>query len=284
MSLIGTRRSTVNKRRKGKLAVILPWLRRFGVALVVLIALGWTGAWFFLSDADTKTADWIEGKTLQVTANMGFTVEEILVEGRVNSDAAVLKAIINVKKGDPLFAFNPTEAKDLVERVAWVKHAHVERRFPGTIYIGLQERVPLAIWQKDKKLTLIDQEGAAITSDHLSRFKDLIVVIGDGAPEQAPEMLANLKAEEILHERVKSAIWVGKRRWDLVLKSNVTVKLPEDDMELAMRRLAFAQEEDRLLDKDITSIDLREPERIVIRTRPGAVQEYKAGLKTGNNI
>lgn len=284
MSLIGTRRSTVNKRRKGKLAFVFPWLKRFGISIIVLVILGWAGSWFFLSDADTATADWINGKTLKITSSMGFSVEDILVEGRVNSDIEVLKAIINVKKGDPLFAFNPTEAKDLVERVAWIKHAHVERRFPDTIYIELHERQPLALWQKDKKLSLLDESGEVITAQGLSKFKNLIIVIGKEAPEKAPALFGDLRAEEVLYSRTKSASWVGNRRWDLKLKSGVTVKLPEEDVGLALRRLSVAQEQDGLLDRDLTAVDLREAERIVVRTRPGAVQEYKASVKTGNNI
>lgn len=284
MSLIGTRRSTVNRRRKGKLAFILPWLKRFGAALVVLVALGWLGSWFFLSDADTRTSDWIEGKVLTVTADMGFAVNDILVEGRVNSDIEVLKALINVKKGDPLFAFNPTEAKELVERVAWVEHAHVERRFPDTIYIELHERQPLALWQKNKKLSLLDQNGEVITTQGLSKFKDLIIVIGKDAPEKAPALFGDLRAEDVLYERTKSVSWVGNRRWDMKLKSGITVKLPEEDVCFALRRLASAQEEDGLLDRDLSAIDLRESGRIVVRTRPGAVQEYKASVKAGNNI
>ncbi|MCB1531793.1 MAG: FtsQ-type POTRA domain-containing protein [Alphaproteobacteria bacterium] len=284
MALIGTRRQTINKRRKGKLAVVLPWLKRFGVLLAILVALGWLGSWFFLSDADTATADWIENKTLKITANMGFTVENILVEGRVHSDADVLKAIINVKRGDPLFSFNPAEAKALVERVAWVKSARVERRFPNTIYIELTEREPLALWQKDKKLSVLDQKGEVITSSGLSPFKDLIIVLGGQAPAHAPALFADLKAEPLIYERTKSVSWVGNRRWDVQLKSGVSVKLPEEDIGYALRRLAAAQEQDNLLDKDLSAIDLREAGRIVVRTRPGAVQEYKASVKAGSNI
>ncbi len=284
MSVIGKRKNTVNKRRKGKLAFVLPWLRRFGMSIVVLIGLLWVGSWFFLSEADTRTADWIGQKTLNITADMGFVVDDILVEGRMNTDPNVLHALINVKKGDPLFSFDPTEAKALVERVDWVKRARVERRLPDTIYINIEERAPLALWQKNKKLSLLDSEGEVITAEGLSLFKDLIVITGEGAPAQAPSLIGDLKAESALFERAKSAAWIGERRWDVTLSSGVVVRLPEQDVGLALRRLAFAQEEDKLLDKDLKSIDLREQDRIVVRTRPGAVQEYKAGLKTGNNI
>lgn len=55
--------------------------------------------------------------------------------------------------------------------------------------------------------------------------------------------------------------------------------MPESDLGLNLRRLAQVQEENGLLDQDITAVDMRESDRISIRTKPGQVQEYKASLK-----
>jgi cell division protein FtsQ len=280
----GNHRYTQNKRRQGHLAVVLPWLRRFGIMLVCSAVMAWAGAWFFMSGADARTAQWAKHKALELSARMGFTIENILVEGRVYTDADILRAVINVQPQDPLFSFDPAEAKALIERIGWVRHAHVERRLPGTIYIVIDERKPVALWQKDKKLSLIDSEGQVITTEGLGRFKDLLVVVGEDAPQNAPAFVANLSAEVSLLQRARAAQRIGSRRWDLVLDKDITVNLPEEDVGLALRRLALAQQEDGLLDKEITNIDLREPDRMIVRTRPGAVQEYKAGLKPGDDI
>lgn len=280
----GTRRSALNRRRKGLLAVILPWARRFGLVLGAVALVLWGGAWFFLSDADERTSAWGREKTLAVTAGLGFTVKEVLIEGRTYSDPETIKALVNVRKGDPLFAFNPAGAKALIEKISWIRTAHVERRLPGTIYIRVRERKPLALWQKDGKLRLLDEQGEVIVSGGMERFKSLTIVIGDDAPQNAPALLSDLAAEPLLYERTKAAQRVSGRRWDLTLDGDVRVKLPEDDQGLALRRLALAQEEEQLLDKDVTSVDLREADRMIIRTRPGAVREYKAGVNPGSDI
>lgn len=260
-------------------AVVVSWLKQFGKVTAILIFIGWLGAWFFLSDADTRSVEWTKEAALGTTVDMGFKIENILVEGRVNTDVDVLKGLLNAEKGDPLFAFNPREARDLVERIAWIRSARVERRWPDTVYVELEERRPLALWQKDKKLKLIDERGDVITDYNLARFEDLIVVVGDRAWAQAPVFLAVLAAEPEIEKRVESASWIGNRRWDLKLKEGTVVKLPENDTDFALRRLAMAHAEDNLLDLDVKAIDLREPEKIVIRSAPGEAQEYKAGLK-----
>ncbi len=288
MALTGTRKKTLQKKRRGKRAVFLVRVKRFGLIFGAFVLTLWVGAWLHFSDSFTKAAHWTKQEIITASADLGFVTQNILVEGRVNTDADVLRALINVGKGDPLFSFDPSEAQSLIERIAWVRSAHVERQLPGTIYIGLEERRPLALYQESKKLSLLDERGDVITRDGLSKFKDLVIVMGKGSPERAPGFFKNLEAEPVLFERARSAKWIDERRWDLRMAGGAVVKLPEGDLGLALRRLAVAQEDDGLLDKGLASIDLREADRIVVRTKPGAVQEYKAGYvagsKSGNNI
>lgn len=287
---VGTRKSAYqNRRRKGLLAVMLPWFKRFGLVTAAMFAVIWLGAWFFLSDADTRASNWVGNKTVMTMASLGFEVENVLIEGRVYSDPEILKAIINTQKGDPLFGFDPVEAKTSIEKIAWVESAHVERRLPNTIYIKLVERKPLALLQKDKKLSLIDVQGEVIPTNTMQPFKEMVIVMGEGAPPNAAEILYTLHAEPEIFNRIESIGFIAERRWDVIMKNAMRVKLPEHDVGLAVRRLAKAQKEDGILDKDLTGIDLRDPQRMIVRTKPGASREYQSGLtkanaKSGNNI
>ena len=231
-----------------------------------------------------RAKNWIGNKTVEAGAGMGFAVNNVLVEGRVYTDPAVLKAAINAEKGDPLLAFDPGLLQGRLKKLNWVRDAHVERRMPDTLYIGLVEKKPLALWQENGVLELLDEEGAPITKDDLGRFRELVIVMGDGAPAQAPALIKNLKAEPDILHRLKAAKWMGKRRWDLVFKNEVTARLPEGETGLALRRLAVAIKENSLLDKNIVSVDLREEGRMIVQTAPGAAQDYEAGVKTGSNI
>ncbi len=258
------------------------WARRFGIAAGAAVFVIWLGAWVVLSGAAQRTGIWTQQQLYELAAAGGFAVENILVEGRFHSDPDVLRALINIERGDPLFAFDPAEAKEMIERISWVRMAHVERRLPDTIYIGLIEREPVALWQSKRKVRVIDADGVTLTDRDLAPYKDLILLVGEDAPAHVAALLPLLAAEPVLQARVEAAGWVGERRWDLTLKNGITVRLPEEDPGFALRRLAKAQEEDGLLDKDITVVDMRLPDRITVRTKPGAVQEYKAGLEGGD--
>ncbi len=267
-----------------KLSAAAILARRIGLRVGIVTLALWVGSWIWLSGSIGKAHEWSSQKIISASADMGFTVQNIMVEGRINSDSDILLGVINAQKGDALFSFNLEQMSARLEEITWVKSARVERRLPDTLYIGLQERRPMALLQKNKKLSLIDEDGAFLSDRNLKKFNDLVIIAGKDAPARAPELLEVLAAEPVLQKRVESASRIGARRWDLKMNNGVAVRLPENDMGLAIRRLALAQEKDGLLDKDILGLDLRKNDRIIIRTRPGKVQEYKASYKPGNDI
>ncbi|MGQ0526491.1 MAG: cell division protein FtsQ/DivIB [Alphaproteobacteria bacterium] len=284
----GTRRSTIVKRRQGKLAVIIPWLKRFGVGVGGALLIAWLGVWLWMSGFVNTAAVWSHEEILALSSRAGFRVENIMVENRIRTDAAALMAIINTEKGAPLFSFNPAAAKEQIEKINWVESAQVERRWPNTIYINLQEREPVALWQSHKKLHLIDKEGTVITSEAVESFPDLIIVMGENAPAHIEDLMNGLMADEALHERVASAKWIGDRRWDLNLHNKAVIRLPETEIKAALELLSGMQEKEHILDKDIVSIDLREPGRMSVEPASGNVVNYKNAIDknpgAGNNI
>lgn len=232
-----------------------------------------------MSNASTHFANWVEEGILEITSTAGIETKNIYIEGRQYVDVDALKAIIDTDKGDPLLAFDPDQIKARIEKLSWVRSAQVERRLPDTIYIKLEERQPMALWQRDKRLSLIDGEGVILTEHNLESFKNYIILTGKEAPLRSVFLLELLKAEPVLYEKTEAATLVSNRRWDIKLKGDITVKLPESETALALRRLVSMHEEEGLMDKDIQVIDMRDPQRITVRTKPGALQEYKAGYQ-----
>lgn len=238
----------------------------------------YAGMWLVQTGILDRAGHRMQNKMLEASADAGFAVKNILVDGRHYTDAGTILAMLNLEKGDPIFALKPSEAQDMIEKLSWVKTAHVERRLPDTIYIKLTERKPMALWQRNKRLSLVDAEGVVLTDQNLARFKNLMIVVGDDAPKQAAALLTMLAAEPTVMERVEAATLISGRRWDLKLKSGAEVKLPEEELGLALRKLAVNHEEEQILDKDVVSIDVRDEGRITVRTKPGAAQDLQKDL------
>jgi cell division protein FtsQ len=186
-----------------------------------------------------------------------------------------------MEKGDPVFAFDPQEARKMIEKISWVKKARVERRLPDTIYVGLEERNPMALWQKDGRPVLVDDEGEILSEGNPVDFRGLIMVYGRDAPQNAGELLELLAAEPELKQQVRSAARISGRRWNLRLENGIKILLPEKDMGLALRRMMQAHEEGSLLDKDIVNIDLRKADRLIVRPRKGRAHTWQSGGQSG---
>ena len=199
------------------------------------------------------------------TAKTGFSVREIFVEGRFETPRKSLLKALRLERGAPILAFDPQAARERVEALPWVRQAVIERQLPDVVHLQLNERHPMALWQRGGKFTLIDTNGELIPLKDVSNYTNLIVVIGKDAPRHAAVLFEVLATEPKLASRVKAAVRVGARRWNLHLNNKIKIQLPEDDPGAAWSHLAELNQKHTLLARNLISVDLRLADRIVIR-------------------
>ena len=204
------------------------------------------------------------------TAASGLRVTDVLIEGRANTPEPLLRAAIGVSKGDPILGFSLEQARARIETLSWVEHATVERRLPGTVVVFLQERAPFAIWQNQGKFVLVDRAGQIVANQDISQFHKLPLIVGTGAPAAAAELLDALTERPALGEKVSASVRVGERRWNLRVANGIDVMLPEGHVAVALDRLVQLQHEHAVLERPLAAIDLRLPDRLVLRPRAEA--------------
>jgi len=258
-------------RRPARLATILGGLGALGLLPAILFATPW-GA--------HRLASW-ENSALVGSADLGLRINEIYVEGRSRTPADKLVEALGLKRGDPILGIDLAAAKHQIEALAWVKSAVIERRLPGVLYVSLQERDPIAIWQNKGVFTLVDREGMPVP-DSLDNYPGLLLVVGEDAPVNAAELIETLQSEPDLMSRVKAAQRVGNRRWNIKLDDLDTgceVRLPEEGTEDAWHHLAQLDHDNGLLKQKLSIIDLRLPDRLVVKSEPDPAAEAAAALR-----
>lgn len=254
---------------------------RYGTAAILMAALDGSGFWLWKSGLAARSYGWTIERVLKVTADLGLKVGDVLVEGRNETRSQALLVALGVKRGAPLLGVDLAAAKARLEALPWVRTASIERRWPQLLYVKIEERTPLALWQGKSAIKLIDREGKVIEGADVHRFASLPMVVGEGAASQAPGFLEILVKEPTLARRVQAAIWVGNRRWNLRLADGIDVRLPEAAPEEALVRLVDYEAKERLFERDIVMIDLRLPDRVIVRLSPDAAQrERKPGKNT----
>jgi len=203
-----------------------------------------------------------------ISAFAGLRVRDIAFEGRANTPEPLIRAALGVNKDDPILGFSLERARERIETLSWVEHATVERRLPDTVVVNIQERRPFAIWQNDGKFVLIDRAGQIVAHQDVAHFRGLPLVVGPGAPPSAAVLIDALTARPGLQQHVVAAVRVSERRWNLRLNNGADVMLPEGHESVALDRLMQLQQDHDLLDRPLVAIDMRLPDRLVLRPRP----------------
>ena len=239
---------------------------KIGLPLVIVAALGAAGLWFVVSGEGARIADNAKATALALSARAGLRVDNVLLSGRNRLSRASVERAVSIRRGMPIMAFDPQAAKTRLEKLTWIRSATVERRLPDTIYIAIDERRPLALWQFKRRLALIDEEGVIIIRSKLSPYRDLPLVVGEDAPRHAAKLIAILRSHRRLATELHALVRVSNRRWNLNFKNGVIARLPEKGTARAVATLARLVHRERLLDRDVVMIDLRFTDRLVVRT------------------
>jgi cell division protein FtsQ len=242
-------------------------------ALATVVGIGAGAAVLWNSGGADRLEDFahdLRAGALTTTARAGLAIADVVVEGRERTAARDVLAVLDARRGAPILAFDPHAAKIELETLPWVRRAAVERRLPDTIHVRLEERVPLALWQTRGRFHVIDVEGREIAGVDPGRFARLVVVVGDDAPPHAAALIALLDTEPAMRARIAAAVRVGARRWNLNLDNGVVVNLPETNAGAAYERLAQLARDNALVERDLVSVDLRLPDRLILRAREAA--------------
>jgi cell division protein FtsQ len=270
----GKKQPATRRRSQPRKRVVPVWRRRsavVGIAMVLIAAAAAYGWWAWRDGVPHRLADDARQALMQRSLALGFRVNEVFVEGRKNTPAVALRKALAVERGAPILFVDLAAARERLLALPWVSEVSVERVLPDTVVVHLVERRPMALWQQDGRFALIDDTGTVVERDNLGRFSDLIVIVGDErAAGQATGLLATLATEAELRERVTAAIHVSGRRWNLRFANGVSVQMPEENLAHGWRRLAEYDRRHGLLGLGLATVDLRLPDRVVVRPSPAA--------------
>lgn len=257
------REKTAKKRRdalKRKMQFI-------GGAVMGVVVVG-GGSLFWYSGALARSYAAISSHFFQATVQAGFAVNSLHVEGRNRTPMNEILQALSVKKGDPILELSLSEMRDKLKAIQSVADAAVERSLPGALYVRIIEREPAALWQSKGTISLVDDQGVVMQGIDVTPYQHLPLIVGEGAPAHVAELMEILKNAPEIAQQYASAIRVGDRRWNIRLKGNIELKLPEEDAANALLKLVSMNKEQQILERDITVIDMRIPDRVFIKLSP----------------
>ena len=252
---------------------------RLGVTATVLVLLGSAGLGIVKGGHVDELTTALSDTRNALANSVGFRITAVTINGRKQLTQDEVLAIGGVNGRSSLLFLDAAVVRDKLNANPWIAEANVLKLYPGQLQIDITERSAFALWQQDRRLAVIAEDGAVLEPYVSRRFTSLPLVVGKGAQARAKDFLALLDRYPQVRSVTKAVIFVGERRWNLRLKDGLDVRLPENDVGNALAALSKFDKEDRLFSRDIVAIDMRLPDRLTVRLSEDAAKARDEAFK-----
>ena len=199
----------------------------------------------------------------------GFAVTRVELRGlnRMQPSTVTKAALDQPTLAMPLIDLDAIRGR-LME-FKWVKEARVHRRLPDTLVVEIEERVPAAVWQHNRRLQLVDLEGVELEPVRPDAMPDLPLVVGPGAQHRIASLGALVEAAPQVKEVLGGATWISGRRWDVRFKTGETLSLPEGQEQAgaALKRFMEMNARRQLLGGNFLRFDMRIDGKMIVQLR-----------------
>ncbi|MCG5235437.1 cell division protein FtsQ/DivIB [Xanthobacter oligotrophicus] len=256
-------------------------LGRRSASLLTIAVVGGFSAYGVMLGGHAETAKGIVIDVADAAGNVaGFKVKEVNISGHNHVTPAEILETAGIKSSTSILFLNADEMRARLEALPWIQSASVRKFYPDRIDIAVAERQAFALWQVNGELKVIARDGIPIApySDD-PRYVQLPIVVGEGAQKKVGEVVDALARVPALRDQVRAAIRVAERRWTLKMRNGIDVRLPEEGLDEALVALMDLDREKKLLSRDVSIVDLRLPDRVVVRLSDAAADARAQMLK-----
>ncbi|ESR27327.1 Cell division protein FtsQ [Lutibaculum baratangense AMV1] len=220
--------------------------------------------------------------TAEVAAVTGLGVHSIQITGADETSEDEIVQALDLASSPSILTFDPFLARQRLMELPWVEEATVQKLYPNTLRIDVKEREAFALWQIGGIVSIVGRDGGAIEELTEPRFASLPLLVGYGANRGAADLMDIVRAHPRVAARFRAAVRVADRRWNVRLDNGVEVKLPEVDAAGAVAELAELDRDEALLSRDLVAVDLRLPDRIILKLSEQAAMQRKASFEGRN--
>ncbi|MGZ3215866.1 cell division protein FtsQ/DivIB [Paracoccus sp. T5] len=237
---------------------------RIGVPAFVIALIA--GLW--LSDEDRRAAlkDNVAQVVTKVQSRDEFQVRLMTIEGASPVVDRALRAMLPVDLPASSFDIDLPALRLQVMQLDAVEAIDLRIKPGGILSAVVTERAPAILWRHARGIDMLDQGGhrvASVTSREVR--PELPLISGEGADLASEEALALFDAAGPILPRVRGLVRRGERRWDLVLDHGQRILLPETGATIALEAAIALDRAEDMLGRDISVVDLRDPQRPVLR-------------------
>lgn len=249
-------------------------LMRVGIPTFLVITV--TGWYFTNPDHRAAITMQVEGWRQSVETRPEFMVKLMSIEGTSPVVGDAIRKMIAVEFPVSSFDLDLDGLQAQIAALDVVKSVDIHIRPGGVMQVTVSEREPALVWRAPGGVELLDETGHRVAGLTTRAARpDLPLIAGEGASRAAPEALDLIAAAAPVAGDLRGLVRVGDRRWNLVLSGDRTILLPEDEPVRALELVLALDHAQDLLERNVSAIDMRNPQRPTLRLGAAAVEPFR---------
>tara|TARA_B100000242_G_scaffold180629_1_gene129607 strand:- start:886 stop:1683 length:798 start_codon:yes stop_codon:yes gene_type:complete len=198
-----------------------------------------------------------------------FMLDALSIEGASDSLNTEIREVLGLHFPVSSFDLDLADLRDRVLALPPVEMAEARVKSGGILLIKVNEKSPALLLKKKNGFTVLSKQGEFIRSvSSREIFSGLPVITGKGAENAADQANAIFKAIYGKLDQVRGLVFVGQRRWNLIMTSGQVVMLPEKNPEQAIQKIVILDKAEQILSRNIAVFDFRLPSRVTLRLPP----------------
>ena len=164
-----------------------------------------------------------------------FPIKEIIINNTLAVDRIRLKTELEFLKNTSLFFLKKKEIIIATNKHGFISSIQLKKKYPSTLKILISENMPVATQIDGKKKYYLTQEGKKINFIELKIFENLPVIFG--SHKNFSFFFKNLKKSKFEINNIKAFYYFDIGRWDIELKNEIIIKLPETDYQNILQKI-----------------------------------------------
>ena len=187
-------------------------------------------------------------------------IQNINVLGLESKDNQIILDKIKYLKLENIFSINKNEILKILNSNSLIESYEIFKIYPSTINIIIKKTEFLAKINDNGKIFLIGSNGKLIPT--VKPYKDLPFIFGNPKIDEFLKFKQIIDNSKFSYNQIENLYFYQSKRWDLKLKENILLKLPNDFSNKILDTLYEFLEEYNV--KNFTIIDSRIKNQIIL--------------------
>jgi cell division septal protein FtsQ len=167
--------------------------------------------------------------------NIIFPIKKIEIKNTFALDLVKLKSEFEFLRNTSLFFLKENEIIKVSDKHDFISSIQLKKKYPNTLKILISENKPVATEISEKKRYYLTKEGIKFDYIDIKAFNGLPVVFGNH--KNFSTLFYILEKNSFDITKIKAFYYFDVGRWDITLKDNRVIKLPNNNYEKILMKI-----------------------------------------------